>query len=183
MAAKRKEVHTLAIPVKAPSQQAKPKKRDYRNYKIDYTEIEKTLADICFERRVLNKDIYKLLGWGRTKFYDVCKYNPDFSDFITALREEKRIEAIAKFQFMITELALSGNVQALIFSLRALGVSDRLEAELARNKKTETMHVQEIICEEDNLLTEDYTQAESQTMARIDNAAIKRKREKADKER
>ncbi len=149
-----------------------PPQTDYSKYKIDYRNIDLMLKEVAFDQRVPNTHIYYLLGWGRTKFYDICKVHPDFSDYLATKREHARVDKLIEYSEKLDRLALKGNnIAAVIFGLKALGVSDDPHP---RSKEAPE--------EDPNILKpEDFTLAELKQIKKFKDAARKRKAKKVKK--
>jgi hypothetical protein len=115
-----------------PIKEKRKPRTDYSQYEIDYAKVDEAFKHATFDDKTLNKDLYYLLGWSNWKFYEICKYNPEFSAYLAEKRKICRYTKFRRLERSVTELAIErGNITALIFALKALGVSDGSEPHLA----------------------------------------------------
>ncbi len=123
--------------------------------------------------KTTNKEIYTLLGWGRTKFDALCKTEPGFSGILKEKREESRIKTFRIAQGSLVKASKVGNVVASIFLLKALGVSDGSHPVQEPEKEPEK--------DPNHLAPEDFTLTELKQIKKCKDAAKKRKLKKVKK--
>ena len=115
-------------------------KYTYANYKINYAEVDRAMDRATFNGKILNTDLYHLLGWNRDKFYKICKVNSEFSDYLAEKRVQIRYDKFSKYEKALDHLALvEYNVTAIIFGLKAMGVNDGSQPVQSEEKSTGPM--------------------------------------------
>ncbi len=153
----------------------KTKKRQWETeYRIDWPDVEQQLSDVVFDFKTTNKDIFQLLGWSQIKFQALCKTEPALTALLKQKREAARTKELKAYTTVLRDLALKGkNITALIFGLKAMGVSDGSHPVQAPEKDTEK--------DPNHLAPEDFTLAELKQIKKCKDAAKKRKAKKVKK--
>ena len=113
------------------------------------------------------------MGWGEAKFRGLCKAEPAFSSLLKQKREDARVKKLCEYTSLLDEAARKGNIIAVIFGLKALGVSDGSQPVQEPEKEAEK--------DLNELNWEDYTDAELLKMKHMNDAARKRKTKKQKK--